>query len=122
MLGGGDDHTLPSARVDVDVRVDAALADQPQVGQAFEQWRPNLGALPDQDQDLSLSQPFGEHVHVLNVVVPDSDLVPIELLKAGESAQRVEVVVQDGDVHGTRRQGMSRLTVSGEKAGTQTDT
>ena len=48
------------ARLDVDVRVDAALADQAQVGQALEQRRTDLGALPDQDERVEALQPLGE--------------------------------------------------------------
>ena len=48
------------ARLDVDVRVDAALTDQTEVGQAFEQRRADLGALADQDKGVEALQPLGE--------------------------------------------------------------
>ena len=56
------------ARLDVDVRVDAALADQAQVGQALEQRRADLGALADQDERVEALQPLGEAIGVLDVV------------------------------------------------------
>ena len=46
------------------------------------------------------AQPLGERVDVLDVVVPDRDLVPVELAEARQRAQRVEVVVEDRDLHG----------------------
>ena len=52
----------PRAGVDVDMRVDAALADQAQLGQALEQRRADLGALADQHQHFGVAQPLGERV------------------------------------------------------------
>ena len=91
------------AGVDVDVRVDAALADQPQLRQPLKQRRSDLGALADQHERLGVAQPLGEHVDVLDVVGPDRDVVPGQLGEAVERAQRVEVVVEDRDLHGDRR-------------------
>jgi len=49
-------------------------------------------------------QSLGERVDLLDVVVPDLDLVPRQLREAVERAQRVEVVVEDGDLQlGTLR-------------------
>jgi hypothetical protein len=39
-------------------------------------------------------------VDIVRVVVPDSDCVPGQLVKARQSAQRIEVVIEDSDVHG----------------------
>ena len=60
------------AGVDVDVRIDAALADELQVGQALEQRRADLGAFADQDQRLGAGKPLGQRVEVLDVVVSRS--------------------------------------------------
>jgi hypothetical protein len=54
-----DDHALPRAGVDVDVRIDAALADQLQLAKAFEQWSSNFRPLSDQDQDFGFTQASG---------------------------------------------------------------
>ena len=95
-----DDDAEPGARVDVDVRKGAALADQPQSGQPFEQVVGDAGAFADQDEDLGVGQAVGEDVAVVGVVAPDRDVVPGEGGEARQRAQRVEVVVEDGDLHG----------------------
>jgi hypothetical protein len=51
------------------VRIDAALADQPQLGEALEERRPDLGALANQHEHLRIAQSLGERVEVLDVVV-----------------------------------------------------
>ena len=96
-----DDTITPSRvqAVDVDVRIDAALADQPQIGQALEQRRADLGALADQHQHLGVAQAPGQRVGVLEVVVPDGDVVADELVEAGQRADGVVIVVEDGDFH-----------------------
>jgi hypothetical protein len=94
-----DDHPKLSAGVDVDVRVDAALADQPELGQPAEQRRPDLGALTNQHERLGLAQSLGEPIDVLDVIVPDLHVVPRQLREAVECPQRVVVVVEDGDLH-----------------------
>src|SRR5439155_20848181 len=91
---------MPRAGVDVDMRIDAALADEPQLIEALEQWSSNLRPLADQDQDFGVSQPFRECVEILDVVVPDGDFVACELLETGKGAQRIVIVVEDGDSHG----------------------
>ena len=93
------DDAEPRAGVDVDVRIDAALADQPQLRQALEQRRADLRALADQHQRLGVAQALGERVDVLDVIVPDRDVVAVELPEAGQRPQRVEVVVENRDLH-----------------------
>ena len=99
MLARRDDDAEPRAGVDVDVRVDAALADQPEIGQALEQGRADLRALADQHQRLGVAQPLRERIDVLHMIVPDRDLVAVELAKARQRPQRVVIVVEDGDFH-----------------------
>ena len=103
VLARRDDHAEARAGVDVDVRVDAALADEPQLRQALEERRADLGPLADQDQHLGVAQALGERVDVLDVVVPDGDVEGRELAEAGERAERVEVVVEDRDLHLVRK-------------------
>jgi hypothetical protein len=100
MLARGDDDAEPRAGVDVDMGIDAALADQPQLGQPFQERCADLRSLAEQDQHLGVGEPFGQAVDVLLVVVPDRHLVALELGKARQGAQRVEIVVQDRDLHG----------------------
>jgi hypothetical protein len=83
------------------VRIDAALADQPQLVEALEQRRADLRALANQHERLGVAQPLRELVDVLDVVVPDRHVVAGELLEALERAQRVVVVVEDRDFHVT---------------------
>ena len=104
----GDDHAERGAGVDVDVRVDAALADQPQLRQPLKQRRSDLRALADEHERLGVAQPLGEHVDVLDMVGPDRDVVTGEPGEAVERAQRVVIVVEDGDLHGERRRCMRR--------------
>ena len=89
----------PRARVDVDVRVDAALADQAQVGQALEERRAYLGPLADQNERVESLQPSGEGVGVLDVVREHRHLVGLESLEARQRPQRVEPIVEDRDLH-----------------------
>src|ERR1022692_4672732 len=90
----------PGARVDVDVRVDAALADEPEVGKPSEQLVADLGPLADQHDGIRVGQPLGQNVGVLDVVRPNGHVVAIELGKGVEGADGVEVVVEDRHLHG----------------------
>ncbi len=58
----GDDHAQAVAGLDVDVGVDASLADQPQARQALQKVGPDLGPLADQYQHLGIGQPFRQDV------------------------------------------------------------
>ena len=89
VLARRHDHAEPRAGVDVDVRIDAALADQPQLGQPLEQRRADLRALADQHQRLGVVQALGQRVDVLDVVVPDRDVVARELARSSASVRSV---------------------------------
>ena len=65
----------------------------------MEEWSADLGALANEHEDLGLAQSLGERVDVLDVIVPDLDIVSRQLREAVERAQRVVVVVEDGDLH-----------------------
>ena len=80
------------------MRIDAALADEPQARQALEQRGADLRALADEDQRLDVAQALGERVDVLDVIVEDGDVERRQLREAGKRAQRVEVVVEDRDL------------------------
>src|SRR6185437_15224402 len=84
---------------DIDMRIDAALADEAEIGQALEQGRADLRPLADQHQRLGIAQAPRQRFNVLDVIVPDGDVVPVELGEAGQRAQRVEIVVEYGDPH-----------------------
>ena len=99
MLARRHDHAEPGAGVDVDMRIDAALADELQIAQSLEQRRADLGPLPDQHQHLGVAQAMRQRVDVLDVIVPDRDVVALELLEASKRAHRVVIIVEDGDFH-----------------------
>src|SRR5581483_10763050 len=100
VLAGRDDDAALRACIDVDVRINAALADELELGQALEQRLADLRPLADQHQDVGIFQPIGEDVDVLNVVVPDFDIETVELAKTVERSDRVEIVVETGNLHG----------------------
>ena len=81
--------------VDVDVRIDAALADELELGQPFEQRLADFRPLAHQHQDVGVLEPVRQDIDILNVVVPDFDVVAIELAKAIEGTDGVEVVVEN---------------------------
>ena len=65
----------------------------------MEERRADLGALANEHERFGLAQSLGERVDVLDVIVPDLDVVSRQLREAVERAQRVVVVVEDGDLH-----------------------
>jgi hypothetical protein len=52
-----------------------------------------------QDQRFGIPQPFGQRIDVLDMIVPDLDLVAGQLLEALERAKRVMIIVQNRDLH-----------------------
>ena len=105
MLARRHDDAAPRAGVDVDMRIDAALADQPELRQALEQRRADLRAFADQHQRLGVAQALGQGVDILDVIVPDRHVVAGELAEAGQGAQGVVVIVEDRDFHEQREIG-----------------
>ena len=95
------DDALLRAGVDVDVGIDAALADELELGQPRQQRRANVGALADQDQHLGVRQALGQDVDVLGMVVPDRDVVAVQLSKAGQRPHGIVIVVKNSDFHAT---------------------
>ena len=85
--------------IDIDMRKDAALADQFQFRQPLQQRRADLRALADQHQRLGILQALRQHIDILDVIVPDRDVVPGEFFETIEGAHRVEIIVEDRDLH-----------------------
>ena len=75
MLARRNDDAELRASLDVDVRIDAALTDEPELVQSMEQRRADLGPLADQHQHFGIPQSFGQRIDILDVIVPDLDLV-----------------------------------------------
>ena len=90
---------MPRAGVDVDVRIDASLADEPKLGQALDQRCADRCALADQNERLRILQARGEGRRVRRMIVPDCDVMAREFDEAAERADRVLIVIQYRDVH-----------------------
>src|SRR5580692_7174497 len=99
VLARRQDDAKPGAGIEIDVRIDAALADQLELRQALQEWRANLRALAEQYQRLGIAQAIGEDVSLLHVIGPDRDIVAVKLVKARQRAQRVVIVVENGNFH-----------------------
>jgi hypothetical protein len=99
MLTRRNDDAKRRASLDVDVGIDAALTDQPKLAQALEQRRPDVGTLAYQYQRFRILQSSGQRIDLLDVIVPDLDLVACQFFEAVECAERVMIVVKNGDVH-----------------------
>ena len=74
----------PRAVRDIDMRIDAALTDQPQFWQLVEQCLPDLRPLPDENQHLGFAQSVGQLPDILNVIIPDRDVVTVQFCVAGQ--------------------------------------
>src|SRR6266446_821968 len=99
MLVRGHNNAEPRTGINVDMRIDAALADELQPGQAFQERRPDRCAFANQHQRLGVGEAARECIDILDVVVPDGNVMAIELAEARQRAYGVMVVVQDGDFH-----------------------
>ena len=86
----------PVACSDVDMRIDAALADEFEPGEPFEQRFANFRPFADQDQGFRILEPVRQYIEVLDVVVSDFDLVAVKFAKTCKGSDRVMVVVKDG--------------------------
>ena len=95
-----DDDAAPRAGVDVDVRIDAALADQPQLSAgARAAARGSACARGSEPAPRCRARRCGERLDVLHVIVPDRRRRGRRACaKHGERAQRVEVVVENRDL------------------------
>jgi hypothetical protein len=99
MLARRNNDAAPGASLDVDVRIDAALTDEPEPVQALEQRRADLGPLAYQHQCFGIPESFGQRIDILDVIVPDRGLVAGKLLEAVERAKGVVIIVKNGDFH-----------------------
>ena len=109
VLARRHDDAKSRARRDVDVRVDAPLADEPECGQPFEQRRLDLRPLADEDQCLGVPQPLRQHADILDMIVPDRDIMACEHAEARQRSKGVVVVVEDRNFH---RGSLARVNVS----------
>jgi len=72
-----------------------ALADELKLVQSIDQRRTDLRSLPDQDQGFGVLQPLRKRIDILHMIVPDFDVMSLELAKTGQGAQRIVIVVKN---------------------------
>ena len=70
-----------------------------------------ISCVRNEDQAFGIFQARRERVGVLHVVVPDRNLVTLELLEARKRTQRIEIIVKDCNLHAPSSQ------VGGEHVG-----
>jgi len=99
MLARRHNDAEPRARLDINVWIDTALTNEPELIQSMEQRRSDLGPLAYQHQRFGIPQSFGQRIDILDVIVPDRDLVARQLLEALERAKSVVIIVKNGDLH-----------------------
>ena len=97
---GGHDDSVSGAGINVDVGIDAALADQPQGREPLDQRGTDGRALADQDERVERREPLRQRVDRLDVIGEHGHVMCRECGEARQRAERVEVVVEDRDVHG----------------------
>ena len=99
MLARRNNDAELRASLDVDVRIDAALTNEPELAQSMEQRHADLGPLADQYQYFGIPQSFGQRIDILDVIVPDLDLVARQLFEAVERPKRVVIIIKNGNLH-----------------------
>ena len=75
MLAGRYDNATARAGFNVDMWIDAALADELKLGQALEQSCLNFRALANEHQAFGVLQAGSQRVSVLDMIVPDNNIV-----------------------------------------------
>ena len=98
MLVRRHNHAAPGAGVDVNVRIHAALADQSELVETVEQRSLDLRPLADENECLSVFEALGKRRDVLQMVIPDFDLMRVQLPETGKGPQCVELVVENRDL------------------------
>jgi hypothetical protein len=91
------------------MRINAALADEFEIVQALEQRRANFRSFADEHQGLGVPQTLCQGIGILDVIVPDGDVVSRQLAEALQRTQRVVIVVQYGNLHAPLPRGVDLL-------------
>ena len=113
MLARRNNDAEPRASLDVNVWIDTALTNKPELVQSMEQRRSDLGPLAYQHQRFRIPQSFCQRIDILDVIVPNFDFVPCHFFEAIEGAKRIVIVVKNGDLQFARRLvvfGLARVT------------
>jgi len=77
MLARRHDNAAARAGFDIDMRIDAALADEPEPGQPLKQICLDFCALANEHQAFRVLQARRQRVGVLHVIVPNDNLVSL---------------------------------------------
>jgi hypothetical protein len=96
---GRNHDPKPSAGPDIDVWIDTALADQAKLGQTFQKWSLNPGSFPEKHKHFGVMEPIRQNIYSRGVILPDRDLMAVQLLETFQGSERVMVVVQDCYFH-----------------------
>src|SRR5437764_9211760 len=96
---GRNHDPKPGAGPDIDVGIDTALADQAELRQAFQKRSLNLGSFPEKHEHFAVMEPLRQNIDRRGVILPDRDLMAVQLLETLQGSERVMVVVQDGYFH-----------------------
>src|SRR5260370_34090146 len=89
MVVGRNDDPKPGAGPDIDVWIDTALADQAQLGQACQKRSLNLGSFPEKHEHFGVMEPLRQHIDSLDVILPDRDLMAVQLLETLQASECV---------------------------------
>ena len=87
------------AGLHIDMRIDAALRDQLQVGKLFDELAGDGRTFAEQHHRVEPLKARRQPVHIRLVVGEYGDVDPVEPGKAGKAAKRVEPVIKDGEFH-----------------------
>jgi len=99
MLAGGQNDAVFGTCVDVDVRVNASLADEFQPRKALYQRPSYFGPFSNEDERFCVAQPRCEFVNIRPVIGPDPHVMVFELRKTRKMTKRIKIVVQYADLH-----------------------
>ena len=94
-----EQHAVGRAGFNVDMRINAALRDQSEARQALQKFRADLVAFAKQNERFGGLHPRGQGDGVGLVVRPDGNIVIRKFAKTGQTAKRIEPVVENMDLH-----------------------
>ena len=90
---GRNHDPKPGAGPDIDVWIDAALADQAELRQTFQKRSLNLGSFPEKHEHFGVMEPLRQNIYSRGVILPDRDLMAFQFLETLQGSERVMVVV-----------------------------
>ncbi len=93
------EDAIAGAGLNIDMRKDAALADQSKIGEAVKQRARDAGPLADQHKSFDVGKPVDEFILVFNMIRPDGYIMPRQLCEARKRPQRIKPVVKNRNLH-----------------------